>query len=62
MNGTARDGTKSDVFRPQDSRFAESGSHGPGARRADIGIKWREPPGIEAVRRAMFTDWSDPGR
>lgn len=62
MNGTARNGSKTDVFLPQDSRFAEFNSRGPGARRVDIGIKWKDAPGIDAVRRKMFGDWADPGR
>jgi pectinesterase len=62
MLGTARSGAKTDVFRPQDSRFAESGSHGPGAHRADIGIRWQDAPGIEAIRKMMFEGWPDPGR
>ena len=44
MNGTARSGAKTDVFLPQDARFFESGSHGPGAQRKNIGIKWQEHP------------------
>lgn len=55
MPGTARDGTKTAIFRPQDSRFAEIRSRGPGARRRDIGIKWSGAPDIKAVRRAMFS-------
>lgn len=54
MPGTARDGTKTAIFRPQDSRFAEIRSRGPGARRRDIGITWKDVPDIAAVRRAMF--------
>ncbi|MGV3456015.1 pectinesterase family protein [Sphingomonas sp.] len=54
MPGTARDGTKTAIFRPQDSRFAEVRSRGPGARRRDIGITWKGAPDIATVRRAMF--------
>ena len=61
MNGTARSGAKTDVFLPQDSRFFESGSHGPGAQRKNIGIKWQEHPRIEEIRRVMFEGWPDPG-
>jgi pectinesterase len=57
MNGTARDGSKTDVFKPQDSRFHETGSYGPGARHVDIGIKWKDAPGIEEVYQIMFADW-----
>jgi len=53
MPGTARDGTKTAIFRPQDSRFAETRSRGPGARRRDIGISWKGAPDIGSVRRAM---------
>jgi pectinesterase len=58
MNGTARDGSKSDVFLPQDSRFAESGSSGPGARGVDLGIKWKDAPGIEQFKTLFFEGWS----
>lgn len=57
MNGTARDGTKTAVFKPQDSRFFESGSWGPGARANDIGIKWNSTFRIEDVRNAIFENW-----
>ncbi|MHA6723917.1 pectinesterase family protein [Sphingomonas sp. RS2018] len=53
MNGTARDGTKTAVFRPQDARFAERGSRGPGARRRDIGMPRIAVPGIAAIRAAF---------
>lgn len=33
MRGTSRDGTKSSVFTPEQSRFFESGSRGPGAQK-----------------------------
>jgi pectinesterase len=55
MPGTARDGTKTAIFRAQESRFAEIGSYGPGARRRDIGIVWERVPSIAEIRRAMFT-------
>lgn len=55
MPGTARDGTKTAIFRAQESRFAEIGSYGPGARRRDIGIVWKSVPSIAEIRRAMFT-------
>jgi pectinesterase len=62
MNGTARNGSKTDVFRPQDSRFSETGSRGPGAARVDIGIRWRPSFGIDQARRWLFEGWPDPGR
>ncbi len=57
MNGTARDGSKTAVFKPQDSRFYETGSHGPGARHNDIGITWIGGTGIDSVRRVFFAGW-----
>ncbi len=57
MNGTARDGTKTARFLPQDARFFESGSSGPGGAHGDIGIKWTGRPDIAAVRKAFFEDW-----
>ena len=57
MNGTARDGSKTDVFQPQDSRFEESGSYGPGAEHADIGISWKNPLTISEIHRIMFEGW-----
>jgi pectinesterase len=62
MNGTARDGTKTAVFRPQDSRFSESGSYGPGARHADIGITWADPIGLRDIEAAMFDGWPEAAR
>lgn len=58
MNGTARDGAMTGVFRPQDSRFWETGSHGPGAKARDIGMTWRETTGIAAIRRDILAGWS----
>ncbi|WP_157190212.1 pectinesterase family protein [Novosphingobium sp. Rr 2-17] len=57
MNGTARDGTMTAVFRPQDSRFAEIGSHGPGATARNIGMKSGAPLDIIAIRRGLMADW-----
>lgn len=57
MNGTARSGTVTDVFRPQDSRFWETGSHGPGAKVRDIGMKWRETADIAEIRRDILAGW-----
>lgn len=58
MNGTARDGTMTGVFQPQDSRFWETGSHGPGAKARDIGVTWSETVGIDAIRRDILAGWS----
>ena len=60
MGGTARDGSKTAIFRPQDARFHESGSRGPGARRVDIGMTWVPPLDIGAMRAAFFEGWSLP--
>lgn len=59
MHGTARDGTKSDNFRPQDSRFWESGSTGPGARNVDIGIAWRPDLTPAEMRRLIVEGWAE---
>ena len=59
MPGTARDGTKTQLFRAQDSRFFETGSRGPGARRADIGLAWSGAPGIDEVQRVIFDGWPE---
>ena len=60
MNGTARDGTMSDVFRPQDSRFFERGSVGPGAKARDIGMPANGFGDIAPIKRIIFENW--PGR
>lgn len=57
MNGTARDGTMTDMFRPQDSRFFESGSYGPGAVRRDIGMPTQGLGDILSIKRAFFKEW-----
>lgn len=58
MAGTARDGTKSRIFQPSESRFSETGSRGPGARRRDVGVTWATPLDIRAVRRILFDGWT----
>ncbi len=57
MAGTARDGTKTARFLPQDSRFAETGSSGPGAAHGDQGIKWKNSLTIRQIHKAFFADW-----
>jgi pectinesterase len=57
MNGTARDGSKTDVFYPQDSRFWQSGSYGPGARHRDIGMQWQPDTSFDVLRTAFFANW-----
>lgn len=57
MAGTARDGTKTAIFRPEDLRFAERGSRGPGARGPAMAIRWNGALGIDAVRQRLFDGW-----
>lgn len=59
MKGTARDGTMTDVFRPQDSRFWEQGSKGPGARRRDIGMPRQGLDDIRVIKRVFFDGWPE---
>lgn len=62
MGGTARDGSKSAVFAPQDARFFEIGSVGPGAARTDIGMTWAPSADLAAMRKRLFTNWPAPAR
>lgn len=57
MAGTARDGTKTALFRAEESRFSEEGSTGPGARSGGSAIAWKQRPRIDAVRAVMFEGW-----
>jgi pectinesterase len=57
MNGTARAGTMTDIFRPQESRFQEVGSHGPGAAARDIGMTWRGQRDIRKIRADFLAGW-----
>ncbi|MEP9357528.1 pectinesterase family protein [Sphingomonas sp. KR3-1] len=57
MNGTARAGTMTDVFRPQDSRFMEAGSRGPGAVARDIGMSWKGQRDIRRIKADFFLKW-----
>ena len=59
MNGTARDGSKTAVFRPEDSRFAESGSYGPGARHVDLGLSWSGSVDVREIFQALGKDWPE---
>lgn len=54
MPGTARDGTKTHIFKPQDSRFYEVGSTGPGARKRDISVDWVPPIDVGKMRRLVM--------
>lgn len=51
MNGTSMDGTMSTVFRPQDARFAERGSTGPGAASKPIGMTWSDARSLQDIRQ-----------
>ncbi|MDV6331127.1 pectinesterase family protein [Asticcacaulis sp. 201] len=62
MNGTARDGTKTAVFYPQDSRFSETGSYGPGAAHSDIGIRWQQTLTIDQIHGLFFDGWPQSSR
>ncbi len=57
MNGTARNGTMTDTFRPQDSRFFERGSRGPGAKRRDIGMPPTGLDDIRSIKQDFFHQW-----
>ncbi|RVQ68806.1 pectin esterase [Croceicoccus ponticola] len=59
MAGTARDGTKTDIFTPQSSRFWEQGSSGPGARHRDIGITWKPDLPFAALRDRITAGWAE---
>lgn len=59
MAGTARSGAKTDIFTPQSSRFWESGSTGPGARKVDIGMTWQPPMPFVAMRDSVLDGWAD---
>ncbi|MEM5516328.1 hypothetical protein WNY37_05160 [Henriciella sp. AS95] len=58
INGTARGGSKTDVFRPEDSRFSEPGSSSPGARHSDINIVWTPKLFIEDIKGIVFEGWN----
>lgn len=60
MSGTARDGSKSLVFGPKDSRFFEQGSRGPGAQREFQQIDWQEKPNLASIREYVFKGWVLP--
>lgn len=57
MAGTARDGTKTDLFQPQDSRFWETGSTGPGSAYRDLGIIWRPELSVAEMRARVTQGW-----
>ncbi len=57
MAGTARDGTKTAIFRAEDARFSEAGSRGPGAG-ASTAEFWNGNRTIGTVRAGFFDGWS----
>lgn len=57
MAGTARDGTKSRIFLPAESRFVETGSRGPGARPNGVAGLVGTGYDIAAARRTVFAGW-----
>lgn len=57
MNGTARDGSKSAVFFPQDSRFNEHGSFGPGSKSEAKNMTWSESWDLDELRAMFFRNW-----
>ncbi len=58
MNGTARDGSKTAVFSPQDARFWQSGAYGPAASSVDIGMTWQPAMSIDAIRVSFLQGWA----
>lgn len=61
MNGTARDGSKTAMFRPEDARFSETGSYGPGARHTKMEALRSDSVNIQAVYGVLFDGWRPPG-
>jgi len=58
MNGTSRDGTMATVFRPEDSRFGEIGSTGPGAGSKGVSISWRETRSYARIKAEFLKGWT----
>lgn len=60
MNGTARDGTKTRVFTPEESRFYERGSRGPGRPQGES-AKMRKvldsSVSIDKIKSEMLGNW-----
>lgn len=61
MSGTARDGTKSRIFTPAESRFYEFSSGGPGSERAGNEGKVLTDLNIEELKNDLLGTWS-PGQ
>ena len=57
MCGTARDGRKPAILKPQDSRFQESGSVGPGAHSAATDIDLQPPWNVLDLYHAFIINW-----
>ncbi len=60
MRGTSRDGTKSTVFTPEDSRFFEFQSHGPGAERNSKRRQLTEKEVRQYSRERILAGWEPP--
>ncbi|WP_233998928.1 pectinesterase family protein [Microbulbifer pacificus] len=60
MRGTSRDGTKSTVFTPEDSRFFEFESHGPGASTNDKRRQLSQVQAATYTRERILAGW-EPG-
>lgn len=57
MSGTARDGTKSRIFTPAESRFYEYNSGGPGSERINNeGHVWQAVD-VDALKKTMLDSW-----
>ncbi len=53
MPGTARDGTKTAIFMPEDSRFGAIGSTGPGVSTTIVAVKWMPTMSITDIQSWM---------
>lgn len=62
MNGTSRDGTMATVFRPQDSRFGEVGSYGPGAGTGGVAVTWKNERTYAQIRSQFLSGWALTGK
>jgi hypothetical protein len=57
MSGTARYGRKPTILKPQDSRFQESGSVGPGAHSTATDVDWQPSWNVSDLYHAFFINW-----
>lgn len=60
MAGTARDGSKSRIFTPEESRFFEYQSHGPGAAVNAQRPQLSDAQAADYTLAAIFGDWQPP--